>query len=341
VSDLERLRALDDAAEEKSFRAAFRRVKLDNKRALAEHCAKRLDLRLDPESLLDVQIKRLHEYKRQLLNVLHVAHLYLRLKDAPQQDVVPRTFLFGAKAAPAYWQAKRIIKLIHAVGAAIDRDPAVRGRLKVVFLPDYRVSLAERIIPAADVSEQISTAGYEASGTGNMKLGLNGALTVGTLDGANIEMREAVGPEHLFSFGLEAPEVAHVQASGRNAGWEVYHQDESVRRTVDFVFSGHFGDDPDVFGPLRDALLVRADPYMHLVDLSAYVAAHEAVAARWRTPEVWTKSAVLNVARLGGFSADRMARDYAEKIWGITPHRVSLAKKVALTRLMKRVDGVG
>jgi starch phosphorylase len=339
--DLERLRALEDAAEERSFREAFREVKLQAKVALAEHCKKKLDLRLDPDSLFDVHVKRLHEYKRQLLNLLHIVHLYRKLRERPDEDVVPRTFLFAAKAAPAYWQAKRIIRLIHHVARAIDADPAVQGRLKVAFLPDYRVSLAERIIPAADVSEQISTAGTEASGTGNMKLGLNGALTVGTLDGANIEMREAVGPEHFFAFGLDADEVAALQRSGTNPGWEVYERDPEVRATVDFLLSSHFGRDLDAVDHVRHALLVRPDPYMHLVDLPAYIDAQARVAALRRDPAAWDRSAVLNTARLGRFSSDRMAREYAERIWGLTPWRVSLQKKEAVTRLMKRVDGVG
>jgi glycogen phosphorylase len=337
IVDLERLRGLEPAAEEPDFRARLREVKRAAKRALADHAAKKLDIQLDPDSLFDVQIKRLHEYKRQLLNLLHVVHVYLRLRDEPDRDLVPRTVMFGAKAAPAYWQAKRIIRLAHAIGETIDRDPLVRGRLKVAFLPDYRVSLAERIIPASDLSEQISTAGTEASGTGNMKLGLNGALTIGTLDGANIEMREAVGPENFFAFGLDASEVAALHASGRNPGWEVYHENDEVRRTVDFLFSGHFGSEPDTFDPLRHALVERADPYMCLVDLMDYVRAQERVSALYRDEEAWSRASALNIARLGRFSSDRMAREYAERIWGLSPLKVSILRKATVTRIMKKV----
>lgn len=339
--DLERLRGLEAAADEAAFRERFAVVRRTAKATLAERVRAACGLSFDPDALLDVHVKRLHEYKRQLLNILHVAHLHRRLRDEPGLDLVPRTFLFAAKAAPAYQMAKRIIRLIHAVGVALERDPATRGRLRVVFVPDYRVSLAERIIPAADVSEQISTAGMEASGTGNMKLGLNGALTIGTLDGANIEMRDAVGREHMVTFGLEAPEVEALKASGRNRGWEVYHEDEGLRRTIDqvgeFVRAGVYDmGDRDAFEPIRDAILVRPDPWMVLADFPAYVEAQAEVDRRARDQAGWFRTATLNVARLGRFSIDRTVEDYAARVWNLRPVSVSLTRKQAHTRLFDR-----
>ena len=320
ITDLDRLRALEPAAEDAGARTEFLAIKRGAKEALAAHVAATLGTRVDPASLFDVQIKRLHEYKRQLLNLLHVVLLYRRLRADPALDLVPRTVLFAAKAAPAYWQAKRVIRLIHSVGRALERDPAVRGRLRVVFLPDYRVSLAERIVPAADLSEQISTAGTEASGTGNMKLALNGALTIGTLDGANVEIREAVGAENFFAFGLEAHEVAALRASGANPGREVYERDEEIRGAVDFLLSGHFdGLSAEELARVRQCLVEQPDPWLHLADLGAYVAAQERAGALYRDPGAWARAALLNVARAGRFSSDRTVREYAREIWSLVP----------------------
>jgi glycogen phosphorylase len=337
VANLDLLKGLEEAAEDEAFRERFRAVKRANKAALSDIAARTAGLAFDPDALLDVQVKRLHEYKRQLLNILHVAHLHRRLREAPGLDLVPRTVLFGAKAAPAYWMAKRIIRLIHAVGAALEQDPVTRGRLRVVFMPDYRVTLAERIIPAAELSEQISTAGTEASGTGNMKLGLNGALTIGTFDGATVEMHEAVGAEHMFTFGLDAAQVAELHASGRNRGWEVYHEDADVRATVDFLCSGIYRTSvSDDLQALRDSILVRSDPYLTLADLPAYAAAQEQVDRRYRDQDAWARSAALNVARLGTFSIDRTVHDYAREVWNIAPVDVSLARKSTPTRLFQK-----
>ena len=320
VTDADRLRELEPAVDDAGARAEFLAIKRRAKEALAAHVAATLGIRVDPASLFDVQIKRMHEYKRQLLNLLHVVLLYRRLRERPDLDVLPRTFLFAAKAAPAYWQAKRVIRLIHSVGRALERDPVVRGRLRVVFLPDYRISLAERIVPAVELSEQISTAGTEASGTGNMKLALNGALTIGTLDGANVEIREAVGAENFFAFGLGVDEVAALRGSDRNPGWEVYERDDEVRATLDFLLSGHFeGLAPDEIERVRQAILMRPDPWMHLADLRAYAAAQERVAALYREPDAWARAALLNVARTGRFSSDRTVREYAADIWGLKP----------------------
>jgi len=323
LRELDRLREFAPAADDAGARDEFLRVKRKAREALAAHITATLAVRVDPASLFDVHVKRLHEYKRQLLNVLHVVLLYQRLRDDPGIEREPRTFLFGAKAAPAYWMAKRIIRLIHAVGSALDRDPAVRGRLQVVFLPDYRVSLAERIVPAADLSEQISTAGTEASGTSNMKFALNGALTMGTLDGANIEIRDEVGAENIFVFGLRVEEVTALRASGHNTGWEVYQADEEIRRAVDFLFSGHFdAGQPGQFEPIRQTILLRPDPYMHLADLRSYVEAQARASRLYGDPHAWARKAMLNVARMGKFSSDRTIQEYAREIWGLEPEPI-------------------
>jgi starch phosphorylase len=337
AADLDRLREFEPAADDPGARERFLQVRRKAKEALAARIREATGAVVDPAALFDVQVKRLHEYKRQLLNVLHIVWLYRRLREEPGRDAVPRVFVFGAKAAPAYWMAKRIIRLIHAVGAAVERDPAVKGRLRVVFLPDYRVSLAETIIPAADVSEQISTAGMEASGTSNMKFALNGALTVGTLDGANIEIREAVGPENFFLFGLTVDEVEALRASGRNRGWELFESDADVRRTVEFLFSGHFdGAAPGDFEPVRQAILVRPDPYLHLADLRSYADAQARADALWRDRHGWARKAMLNVARMGRFSSDRTIREYAEEIWGLDAAPISLARKQSDTIVQLR-----
>ena len=316
MDDAEKLTALVPFADDAAFREKFRAVKDANKAALSNLLRQRMGIRLDPQMLFDVQIKRIHEYKRQLLNALHIVVLYNRLRAAPNAHFVPRTFFFAGKAAPAYHLAKLIIKFINSLSATINVDPVARGRLQVHFLPEYNVSLAERLIPASDVSEQISTAGYEASGTGNMKFMMNGALTVGTRDGATIEMAEAAGEENFFLFGLSAQQVA--DSAGWYDPWWHYHHDEETRAALDLIFSNHFNrGEPGIFEPLRDALLVHGDHYRHLADLTDYARAQREVSALYADPEAWSRKAVLNVAYSGRFSSDRTIREYAEHIWGL------------------------
>ena len=322
LRDLDRLRQLEPLADDASFQAEWRAVKTTAKTNLARLVAQRTGVTIDPASLFDVQAKRLHEYKRQHLNVLHILTLYLRLRDQPDAEIAPRTFLFGAKAAPGYAMAKLIIRLINAVAQVVNHAPAVRDRLKVVFFPDFNVKNAQHIYPAADLSEQISTAGKEASGTGNMKFALNGALTIGTLDGANVEIREEVGPENFFLFGLTADEVQARQAAGYRPR-EVYEQDPTLRAVLDFIASGALaGGDRALFQPIVDNLL-HHDPFLVLADFAAYLACQEQVGALWRDPAAWTRKSILNVARMGKFSSDRSIRDYCTQIWQVKPIVVS------------------
>jgi starch phosphorylase len=314
LSELEKLIPLSQDA---AFRAQFRAVKHTNKEHLAEIIKMRLKLAVDPASLFDVQIKRIHEYKRQLLNVLHVVTRYNRIREGRAENPVPRTVIFAGKAAPGYALAKLIIKLIHSVGDVVNNDPKVGDALKVVFLPDYNVSNAEKIIPACDLSEQISTAGTEASGTGNMKLGLNGALTIGTLDGANIEMKEEVGDENIFIFGLTAGEAAALRARGYNP-WDIYNSHAELRQTLDMIGGGFFSpDEPGRFRPVFDALTGYGDRFLLLADYEAYMACQDRVDALYRDPEEWSRKAILNVAGMGKFSSDRTIFEYAERIWGV------------------------
>ena len=318
VKDLERLRDLEPLADDAAFLEKLRGVKAGNKERLASIIGDSLEVSVDPSSIFDVQIKRLHEYKRQLLCALHAVVLYLRLKRG--EDVAPRTIVFGAKAAPGYRTAKLIIKFIHAVGYVINGDRNCQA-LRVCFMPNYRVSLAEKIIPAADLSEQISTAGMEASGTGNMKLTMNGALTIGTLDGANIEIRDAVGPENFFLFGMTAEEVQAARREGRR-GAEAYEADPELRQAVDLVASGFFcPEERDLFRPLVDSML-GPDPYMLLSDFSAYAACQRDVETSFADAGAWSRKAALNIARVGGFSSDRTVLEYARDIWGIEPVRI-------------------
>ncbi len=318
LRDSGQLRQLEALADDPGFHAEWRAVKLANKRRLAALIAERTGIIVDPTSLFDVQVKRIHEYKRQHLGVLHILALYLRLKRDPDRDFPARTFIFGGKAAPGYFMAKRIIKLITATGDLIHHDPAVRDRLKVVFFPDFNVKNAHFIYPAADLSEQISTAGMEASGTGNMKFSLNGALTIGTLDGANVEIREEVGAENFFLFGHDVAEVAALKARGYRPR-DAYEADADLRGALDFIASGALaGGDRGLFGPLVSNLL-EADPFLVLADHASYLAAQDRVAALWQDPAAWTRRSILNTARMGWFSSDRSIRDYCARIWSIAP----------------------
>ncbi len=323
VSDLERLRELEPLAGDAAFRAQWRAVKLANKEALAAEIRERTGVEAAPDTLFDVQVKRIHEYKRQHLNVLHVAALHERLRRDPSLAAAPRTVVFGGKAAPGYRTAKLVIKLIHSVAAAVNADPAVAGRLRVAFLPDYNVTNCGRIFPAAELSEQISTAGKEASGTGNMKFSLNGALTIGTLDGANVEIREDVGPENFFLFGLTVEEVAALRARGYRPR-DHYEGDEELRTALDRIGSGFYSNgDASLFRPLVDSLL-NDDPFLLLADFRAYVDAQDAVSRAWRDEERWTRMSILNVARMGRFSSDRSIRDYCRLIWDVEPQPIVL-----------------
>jgi starch phosphorylase len=326
VRDLNALRGLEPFAEKEEFLDRFLAVKQANKQRLAARIAERHGVAVDPHSLFDVQVKRLHEYKRQLLNALHIIALYYRIKDHPAEYFVPRTFIFGAKAAPGYHMAKRIIKFVNSIGEVLARDSDVRDRLRVVFLPDYCVSLAEAIIPAADLSEQISTAGMEASGTGNMKLSLNGALTIGTWDGANIEIAEAVGPDNIFIFGHR---VEQLEAIGR-AGYRPFEwleRDAELRRVVTSIRQGAFSQgDNGLFDDICRALTEGGDPYFHLADFRSYAEAQQRAADLFRDRTAWARKAALNVARMGRFSSDRSIREYAREIWNLQPLPVNNAK---------------
>jgi starch phosphorylase len=316
VRDLNQLARLRPAAEDPEFRQRFRAVKHDAKVRLAERIHEVAGVRVNPASLFDVQIKRIHEYKRQLLNVLHVITRYNRLR-AGHGSPVARTVIFAGKAAPGYAMAKLIIRLIHAVADVVNFDPAINDQLKLVFLPNYNVSNAEKIIPAADLSEQISTAGTEASGTGNMKLALNGALTIGTLDGANIEIREQVGADHIFTFGLTAADVAAWKTSGYDPR-AIYDGNAELRAALDMIRDGYFSmDDPGRFRPIVDALLSQGDYYMLLADYADYVGCQDQVDSVFREPDEWSRRAILNVAAMGHFSADRAIQEYATRVWGV------------------------
>lgn len=318
--DLERLRGLEAFAADPEFREQFAAVKAGNKRRLAGVLRERDGLDVGEDHMLDVMVKRLHEYKRQMLKVLHIVTEYDRIASGAVKasDIVPRTFIFGAKAAPGYTMAKRIIHLVNAVGEVVNNDPLVEGRLKVLFPPNYNVTLAERVIPAADLSEQISLAGKEASGTGNMKFALNGALTIGTDDGANVEIRQLVGDDNFFLFGMSEPEVEELWAKGYQPA-EYYQSDPSLRSAMDLIASGAFsGGDRSVFEPIVSNLLYD-DRFMVLADYSSYIAAQEKVDEAYADQDAWTRSAILNVARSGFFSSDRSIRDYIERIWHTPP----------------------
>lgn len=317
------LRKLAKYADDEKFKATWRRIKFDNKVKLASMIKERTGVVVDPHSLFDIQVKRLHEYKRQHLNVLHLMTLYHRIKQNPGGDFVPRTVILGGKAAPGYFMAKLIIKLINAVGEVVNNDPDVRGRLKVVFFPNFNVKIGHAIYPAADLSEQISTAGKEASGTGNMKFSLNGALTIGTLDGANIEIREEVGEENFFLFGLTADEVHKAKKEGYEPSSYV-ETNSDLRSILDMLAGGWFShNDASLFKPLLDSLLYH-DEYMLMADYQSYIDCQDRVSASYVDKEQWTRKSILNVARIGKFSSDRSIREYAEKIWHVKPVKIAI-----------------
>jgi len=318
TTDLERVRPIEKSANDSGLQQEFLEIKRRNKERLAREVFNTTAVTIDPHSMFDVQVKRIHEYKRQLLNVMRIIYEYLSMVDDGAEPAVPRTYIFAGKAAPGYWAAKQIIKLINNVAQVVNADPRVKERIKVVFVPNYRVSLAELIMPAADLSEQISTAGMEASGTGNMKLAMNGALTLGTLDGANIEIMEAVGEENIYIFGLSREDVSWYQQSGEYHPRELYNGDTVVHRVVDSLASNRFcPDEPGLFRWIVDELLDRGDHYFHLADLVSYIDASHSAEKDYKDPAVWIAKAILNVARTGYFSSDRTVNEYARDIWGI------------------------
>ena len=318
ISDLSELSKLKVFVADKAFRDDFRKAKRSAKQVFCDWLKWSTGQILDPDAIFDCQVKRIHEYKRQLLNALRIVVLYNRLREDPGLDMHPRTFFFAGKAAPAYRLAKLIIKFINNLAGTIDGDPAVRGRLKVVFLPEYCVSLAEHLIPASDVSNQISTAGYEASGTSNMKFMMNGALTIGTRDGATIEMAAEAGEENFFLFGLSAQQVADSRGQ-YNPRWH-YEDEPETREALDLIFSDYFSrNEPGVFAPFRDILLTHGDHYMHLADLKSYLDADERLRASYADPDEWARKAILNVAGSGKFSSDRTIAEYAADIWNVQP----------------------
>ena len=318
VSNLACLGGLEAHADDKGLHAEWKKIKTAAKQELANWLATHAGVGVDPQSMFDVQAKRIHEYKRQHLNLLHIVTLYERLKANPNLDIVPRTFIFGGKAAPGYFMAKLIIKLINSVGDVINKDPQINGTLRVAFLPDFNVTNGQRLYPAADLSEQISTAGKEASGTGNMKFSMNGALTIGTLDGANVEIRDEVGDENFFLFGLTVEQVHQMQAEGYRP-WDFYNGDLELKSAIDLINSGLFSHgDTELFRPLTDSLL-QQDPFLVLADYRSYIDCQTEVGRAWGDQEHWNRMSILNVARMGKFSSDRSIRDYCEHIWKVEP----------------------
>jgi starch phosphorylase len=320
LTDLEQLAGLEDLLEDAAFTEAWREVKSDNKADLAAATTDLIGLEVDPKSLFDVMVKRLHEYKRQLLKALHIIMLYQRLKANPGDEMVPRTFFFGAKAAPGYRAAKLIIKLINSIAEVVNNDPQTAGKLKVAFLPNFNVTLGQIIYPAADLSEQISMAGKEASGTGNMKFALNGAVTVGTLDGANIEIRERVGEENFYLFGLEADEVIKLKAAGYSPA-DYINNDEELRAAIESISNGDFsGGDRSLFEPIVRHLYEH-DEYLVCADFRAYVDVQDQAAEAYTDKEAWTRMSILNCARTGFFSSDRTMVEYCRDIWDVPVSR--------------------
>ncbi len=318
ITDLDQLRQLEPLINDRDFVARWQQVKLENKREQVDFVRQQSGIEVDPTSLFDIQVKRLHEYKRQHLNLLFIITLYNRIKQNPACEIVPRTFIFGGKAAPGYFIAKLMIKLVTSVASVVNSDPDVAGRLKVVFLPNFSVKLGHRVYPMADLSEQISTAGLEASGTGNMKFSMNGALTIGTLDGANIEIREEVGEENFFLFGMTASQVTELKSHGYRPARH-YEENETLRLVLDRISDGHFSDgDTNLFRPLVDGLL-KWDPYMLLADYQSYIDCQDQVSEQWLDQQQWSRMSILNVARIGKFSSDRAVEEYCEDIWKVKP----------------------
>ena len=322
--DLYKLKSLASLADDSRFQKKWQKVKRANKQALADFIFEKYSVRVNVDSIFDCQIKRIHEYKRQLLNILHAITLYNRIKAQPEKKFTPRTILFAGKAAPGYKMAKLIIKLINDVAEVINGDPDVGDRLKVLFLEDYSVSLAEKMIPAADLSEQISTAGMEASGTGNMKFALNGAITIGTLDGANIEILQEVGEENIFIFGLKADEIMTMRAEGYNP-WDYYNSNPELKKALDMISNGHFSsEEPERFRAIIDSLLHQGDYYMLLAGYENYIACQEKVNEAFDDQRRWAKMSILNVANMGVFSSDRTIQEYAEDIWDVSPTEIQI-----------------
>lgn len=320
---LDELKGLEKFVDDASFRKEWREVKSHNKKQLADWIYKRMQLKVDPESMFDIQVKRIHEYKRQHLSALHIVALYNALKENPNMNIQPRTFMFGGKAAPGYYMAKLIIKLINSIAEVVNNDPQVSEIIKVAFLPDFCVSLGQRVYPAADLSEQVSLAGKEASGTGNMKFALNGAVTIGTLDGANIEIRECAGAENFFLFGMDANEAAALKARGYNS-YDYYQKNPQLRGVIDALASGHFSrGDKDLFKPLIDNLL-HEDQFMVLADFASYVDCQMTVGTAFKDTEEWTRKSIYNVARMGKFSSDRSINEYCNDIWNVKPVNIEL-----------------
>ena len=324
ITNLDELNKLIPLADNKEFRDKFIEIKKHNKKELADYILKTNGIEINPDSIYDIQVKRLHEYKRQLLNVFNIINLYFMLKDNPDMDIVPRTFIFGAKAAAGYKIAKDIIKLINSVADVVNNDPDIKGKIKVVFMANYCVTLAEKLIPAADVSEQISTAGKEASGTGNMKFMLNGALTVGTMDGANVEIYEEVGKDNIFIFGLSAQETARMYADHSYNPWTVYEYDNRIKRIMNSLVDGTFAPEyPDIFRDIYNSIIGR-DEYFVLEDFASYVDIQEKVSQAYKDKDNWAKMAVINTAKSGKFSSDRTIREYASEIWNIKPLHIEI-----------------
>ncbi|NES72161.1 MAG: glycogen/starch/alpha-glucan phosphorylase, partial [Okeania sp. SIO2D1] len=321
LRDFDQLRQLEKYVNDAEFQNRWRAIKQENKAKLAERILKHNRIEVDINSLFDIQVKRIHEYKRQHLDVFNIITMYNRIKQNPSINVTPRTFIFGGKAAPGYYMAKLIIKLTNAVADVVNNDPDVRGRLKVVFLANFNASLGQIIYPAADLSEQISTAGKEASGTGNMKFAMNGAMTIGTLDGANIEIREEVGAENFFLFGMTAQEVFDLKAKGYKP-LEYYNTNAELKAVIDRIASGHFSEgNPNLFKPLIDSLLYN-DQYMLLADYQSYIECQERVGKVFQDQEKWTKMSIYNSLRMGKFSSDRTIMEYAKEIWGAQPVKI-------------------
>ncbi|MEO0645037.1 MAG: glycogen/starch/alpha-glucan phosphorylase, partial [Cyanobacteria bacterium J06650_10] len=335
LKDLDQMRQLEPLAQDSGFQTEWSEMKRAVKRELAGRIHKQFGILVNPTSLFDVQVKRIHEYKRQHLNALHIVTLYSQLKQNPNMEITPRTFIFGGKAAPGYHMAKLIIKLITSVGDMINKDPDLRNQMRVIFLPNYNVTNSQRIYPASDLSEQVSTAGYEASGTGNMKFAMNGALTIGTLDGANVEIRDAVGADNFFLFGLTADEVVKAKQQGYNPQ-TYYQQNPLLKDAIDLIASGHFSQgDRTLFEPLLNKLLLE-DPYMLLADYQSYIDCQMSVGRAYKDRNHWLEMSILNAARMGGFSSDRAIQEYCERIWKVSPAPVDIDR---YTQVAGRLGG--